>query len=258
MNSSFESLYSTCSSVQSESVPLLQHNGQVHVHRDHHRSSPMPPHPHTSPSDLQPSPTSPKQRLRRSQPMHILAVRYVCCVGTCTFTHTHNTHTPNRYNSSTSKQGTMFSVCSVGTGDCRKRSSSSGRPLCRPSPTPFPSSPALLSSALGLYLRVSPQAHTMQCLPSRIVYICLFVRLSAFLPACMPTLPAWLADRVGLWKYADQSSVLKGTRMDATHITGSQSSPRASITMQSDPGFQPTPHTIRDSWYARTLKGEEE
>uniref|UniRef100_A0A4W5NS89 Growth factor receptor bound protein 10 n=1 Tax=Hucho hucho TaxID=62062 RepID=A0A4W5NS89_9TELE len=52
MNSSFESLYSTCSSVQSESVPLLQHNGQ-----------------------LQHSPTSPKQRLRRSQPMHILAVR---------------------------------------------------------------------------------------------------------------------------------------------------------------------------------------
>uniref|UniRef100_A0A673XY78 Growth factor receptor bound protein 10 n=1 Tax=Salmo trutta TaxID=8032 RepID=A0A673XY78_SALTR len=52
MNSSFESLYSTCSSVQSESVPLLQHNGQ-----------------------LQHSTTSPKQRLRHSQPMHILAVR---------------------------------------------------------------------------------------------------------------------------------------------------------------------------------------
>uniref|UniRef100_A0A8C7Q0J9 Growth factor receptor-bound protein 10b n=1 Tax=Oncorhynchus mykiss TaxID=8022 RepID=A0A8C7Q0J9_ONCMY len=75
MNSSFESLYSTCSSVQSESVPLLQHNGQVHVHRNHHRSAPMPPHTHTSASELQHSPTSPKQRLRRSQPMHILAVR---------------------------------------------------------------------------------------------------------------------------------------------------------------------------------------
>uniref|UniRef100_A0A673XY94 Growth factor receptor bound protein 10 n=1 Tax=Salmo trutta TaxID=8032 RepID=A0A673XY94_SALTR len=75
MNSSFESLYSTCSSVQSESVPLLQHNGQVHVHRDHHRSAPMPPHTHTSNSELQHSTTSPKQRLRHSQPMHILAVR---------------------------------------------------------------------------------------------------------------------------------------------------------------------------------------
>uniref|UniRef100_A0A8C7QBP8 Growth factor receptor-bound protein 10b n=1 Tax=Oncorhynchus mykiss TaxID=8022 RepID=A0A8C7QBP8_ONCMY len=75
MNSSFESLYSTCSSVQSESVPLLQHNGQVHVHRDHHRSAPMPPHSHTSNSELQHSTTSPKQRRRRSQPMHILAVR---------------------------------------------------------------------------------------------------------------------------------------------------------------------------------------
>uniref|UniRef100_A0A8C7I2K0 Growth factor receptor bound protein 10 n=1 Tax=Oncorhynchus kisutch TaxID=8019 RepID=A0A8C7I2K0_ONCKI len=73
MNSSFESLYSTCSSVQSESVPLLQHNGQVH--RDHHRSAPMPPHTHTSNSELQHSTTSPKQRRRRSQPMHILAVR---------------------------------------------------------------------------------------------------------------------------------------------------------------------------------------
>uniref|UniRef100_A0A6Q2X6I6 Growth factor receptor-bound protein 10b n=1 Tax=Esox lucius TaxID=8010 RepID=A0A6Q2X6I6_ESOLU len=31
MNSSFESLYSTCSSVHSESVPLLQHNGQTHA-----------------------------------------------------------------------------------------------------------------------------------------------------------------------------------------------------------------------------------
>ncbi|KAJ7985630.1 hypothetical protein DPEC_G00354060 [Dallia pectoralis] len=75
MNSSFERLYSTCSSVHSESDPLLQHNGQVHVlvHGDHRHSAPQPTH--TPPSELQMSPTSPKQRFRRSQPMHILAVR---------------------------------------------------------------------------------------------------------------------------------------------------------------------------------------
>ncbi|GAA6090238.1 growth factor receptor-bound protein 10 isoform X1 [Tachysurus ichikawai] len=55
MNSSFESLY-PMGSVQCESVPLL-HNGQ-HTHA----------HTHTQP-------ISPHQRLRRSQPMHILAVR---------------------------------------------------------------------------------------------------------------------------------------------------------------------------------------
>ncbi|XP_027034910.1 growth factor receptor-bound protein 10 isoform X2 [Tachysurus fulvidraco] len=55
MNSSFESLYPV-GSVQCESVPLL-HNGQ-HTHA----------HTHTQP-------ISPHQRLRRSQPMHILAVR---------------------------------------------------------------------------------------------------------------------------------------------------------------------------------------
>uniref|UniRef100_A0A6Q2Z072 Growth factor receptor-bound protein 10b n=1 Tax=Esox lucius TaxID=8010 RepID=A0A6Q2Z072_ESOLU len=75
MNSSFESLYSTCSSVHSESVPLLQHNGQVHVHRDQHRCATQAPQTHASPSEAQLSPASPKQRLRRSQPMHILAVR---------------------------------------------------------------------------------------------------------------------------------------------------------------------------------------
>ncbi|XP_060777165.1 growth factor receptor-bound protein 10 isoform X2 [Neoarius graeffei] len=53
MNSSFESLY-PAGSVQCESTPLL-HNGQ-HTHA------------HTQP-------ISPHQRLRRSQPMHILAVR---------------------------------------------------------------------------------------------------------------------------------------------------------------------------------------
>uniref|UniRef100_A0A6Q2XAQ7 Growth factor receptor-bound protein 10b n=1 Tax=Esox lucius TaxID=8010 RepID=A0A6Q2XAQ7_ESOLU len=73
MNSSFESLYSTCSSVHSESVPLLQHNGQVHVHRDQHRCATQAPQTHASPSEAQLSPASPKQRLRRSQPMHILA-----------------------------------------------------------------------------------------------------------------------------------------------------------------------------------------
>uniref|UniRef100_A0A6Q2ZC82 Growth factor receptor-bound protein 10b n=1 Tax=Esox lucius TaxID=8010 RepID=A0A6Q2ZC82_ESOLU len=62
-------------SVHSESVPLLQHNGQVHVHRDQHRCATQAPQTHASPSEAQLSPASPKQRLRRSQPMHILAVR---------------------------------------------------------------------------------------------------------------------------------------------------------------------------------------
>uniref|UniRef100_A0A8C2XK21 Growth factor receptor bound protein 10 n=1 Tax=Cyclopterus lumpus TaxID=8103 RepID=A0A8C2XK21_CYCLU len=54
MNSSLESLYSTCSGQQTESTPLL-HNGQISSPQHHHH------HHHTS--------------LRRSQPMHILAVR---------------------------------------------------------------------------------------------------------------------------------------------------------------------------------------
>lgn len=58
MNSSFESLYTSCS-VQTESTPLL-HNGQPH------RSATY---------QAQAQPTSPHQRLHRSQPMHILAVR---------------------------------------------------------------------------------------------------------------------------------------------------------------------------------------
>ncbi|XP_035279258.1 growth factor receptor-bound protein 10 isoform X2 [Anguilla rostrata] len=57
MNSSFESLYSACS-VQSESAPLLQ-NGQV---QRPSAAAPLPP-------------TSPRQQVKRSQPMHILAVR---------------------------------------------------------------------------------------------------------------------------------------------------------------------------------------
>ncbi|KAL0172793.1 hypothetical protein M9458_033104, partial [Cirrhinus mrigala] len=58
MNSSFESLYNTSCSVQTESTPLL-HNGQPHRPAAYHSL---------------PQPTSPHQRLRRSQPMHILAV----------------------------------------------------------------------------------------------------------------------------------------------------------------------------------------
>ncbi|KAI1885672.1 hypothetical protein AGOR_G00206230 [Albula goreensis] len=61
MNSSFESLYSACS-VQSESAPLL-HNGQPQ----------RPAPPCSGPAPL--PPTSPWQKVRRSQPMHILAVR---------------------------------------------------------------------------------------------------------------------------------------------------------------------------------------
>uniref|UniRef100_A0A673CMS8 Growth factor receptor-bound protein 10-like n=1 Tax=Sphaeramia orbicularis TaxID=375764 RepID=A0A673CMS8_9TELE len=55
MNSSLESLYSTCSGQQTESTPL-------HV-------SPEPPSSSSSSAD------SPQTSLRRSQPMHILAVR---------------------------------------------------------------------------------------------------------------------------------------------------------------------------------------
>ncbi|KAJ8273153.1 hypothetical protein GJAV_G00098120 [Gymnothorax javanicus] len=59
MNSSFESLYSACG-VPADSTPLLQ-NGQLHhIHQQGH---------------AQPQLTSPKQKVRRSQPMHILAVR---------------------------------------------------------------------------------------------------------------------------------------------------------------------------------------
>ncbi len=62
MNSSFESLYTSCT-VQTESTPLL-HNGQPH------RSATF---------QTQAQPTSPHQRLHRSQPMHILAVRWKHC-----------------------------------------------------------------------------------------------------------------------------------------------------------------------------------
>ncbi|XP_062356002.1 growth factor receptor-bound protein 10 isoform X2 [Cinclus cinclus] len=61
MNSSFESLYSTCS-VQSETAPLLQ-NGQL--------SRSQLPSP--GPGTLQPM--SPRQKVQRSQPVRIMAVR---------------------------------------------------------------------------------------------------------------------------------------------------------------------------------------
>ncbi|KAM4633835.1 growth factor receptor-bound protein 10-like [Polymixia lowei] len=90
MNSSLESLYSTCSSQQTESAPLL-HNGQTssshqhhHLHHQHHHTHHSQPrqgqHSHT-PSHVSPEPSSssssdsPQTSLRRSQPMHILAVR---------------------------------------------------------------------------------------------------------------------------------------------------------------------------------------
>ncbi|XP_041267710.1 growth factor receptor-bound protein 10 isoform X2 [Pyrgilauda ruficollis] len=61
MNSSFESLYSTCS-MQSETAPLLQ-NGQLN------RSQ----LPSSGSSTLQPM--SPRQKVQRSQPVRIMAVR---------------------------------------------------------------------------------------------------------------------------------------------------------------------------------------
>uniref|UniRef100_A0A5F5PMG0 Growth factor receptor bound protein 10 n=2 Tax=Equus TaxID=9789 RepID=A0A5F5PMG0_HORSE len=62
MNASLESLYSACS-MQSETVPLLE-NGQ------HARSQPTP----SGTRSLQPQ-VSPRQKVQRSQPVHILAVR---------------------------------------------------------------------------------------------------------------------------------------------------------------------------------------
>uniref|UniRef100_A0A8C8YJ24 Growth factor receptor bound protein 10 n=1 Tax=Prolemur simus TaxID=1328070 RepID=A0A8C8YJ24_PROSS len=65
MNTSLESLYSACS-MQSDTVPLLQ-NGQ------HPRSQPRTPGARP-PQPTQPQP-SPRQRVQRSQPVHITAVR---------------------------------------------------------------------------------------------------------------------------------------------------------------------------------------
>uniref|UniRef100_A0A3P9IY96 Growth factor receptor-bound protein 10b n=1 Tax=Oryzias latipes TaxID=8090 RepID=A0A3P9IY96_ORYLA len=88
MNSSLESLYSSCSGPQTESTPLL-HNGQSssshHHHHHHHiqhnqaRQLQQPQVlSHTSPelpSSSSLSADLPRTSLRRSQPMHILAVR---------------------------------------------------------------------------------------------------------------------------------------------------------------------------------------
>lgn len=108
MNSSLESLYSTCSGPQTESTPLL-HNGQpassqqqqhhhhhLHNHLHHQLNQHHHPHVHHNPprqghqphavSHVSPEPPasasasssadSPQTSVRRSQPMHILAVRY--------------------------------------------------------------------------------------------------------------------------------------------------------------------------------------
>ncbi|XP_041933422.1 growth factor receptor-bound protein 10-like [Alosa sapidissima] len=62
MNSSFESLYS-----HTDSSPLL-HNGHAHMQGPYgNRGQAMPPQ--------RPPPRSPGQRLRRSQPIHVHAVR---------------------------------------------------------------------------------------------------------------------------------------------------------------------------------------
>ncbi|XP_013886085.1 growth factor receptor-bound protein 10 isoform X2 [Austrofundulus limnaeus] len=91
MNSSLESLYSSCSGQQTESTPLLQQNGQSSCSHHHHHHHPthnnQPPQLHTSQvlTHVSPEPPSsssfsstadqPQTGLRRSQPMHILAVR---------------------------------------------------------------------------------------------------------------------------------------------------------------------------------------
>ncbi|XP_068452419.1 growth factor receptor-bound protein 10-like isoform X2 [Clinocottus analis] len=77
MNSSLESLYSTCSGPQTESTPLL-HNGQLSSSHHHHHVQHNQPrhgqHAHAL-SHASPEPPSSQTGLRRSQPMHILAVR---------------------------------------------------------------------------------------------------------------------------------------------------------------------------------------
>lgn len=89
MNSSLESLYSSCSGQQTESTPLLQQNGQSSCSHHHHTHNNQPLQLHTSqvlthvspeplPSSSFSSTADPPQTgLRRSQPMHILAVRLV-------------------------------------------------------------------------------------------------------------------------------------------------------------------------------------
>ncbi|XP_037532332.1 growth factor receptor-bound protein 10 [Nematolebias whitei] len=80
MNSSLESVYSSGSGPQTESTPLL-HNGQNSCSHHHHTQSNQPRQLHTAQVSPEPPPSSsptaepPHTGLRRSQPMHILAVR---------------------------------------------------------------------------------------------------------------------------------------------------------------------------------------
>uniref|UniRef100_A0A665UIK0 Growth factor receptor-bound protein 10-like n=1 Tax=Echeneis naucrates TaxID=173247 RepID=A0A665UIK0_ECHNA len=74
MNSSLESLYSTCSSQQTESTPLL-HNGQTSSSHQHHHHHTQLNHPRQGQHSHTLTHVSPEPSLRRSQPMHILAVR---------------------------------------------------------------------------------------------------------------------------------------------------------------------------------------
>lgn len=84
MDSSLESLYSSCSGPQTESTPLL-HNGQTSTSHSHHHQAHQHNQPrqgqhshgisHISPEPPSSSSDSPQTGLRRSQPMHINAVR---------------------------------------------------------------------------------------------------------------------------------------------------------------------------------------
>ncbi|XP_028326066.1 growth factor receptor-bound protein 10 isoform X2 [Gouania willdenowi] len=79
MNSSLESLYSSCSGQPIESTPLLPNGQATSSHHHHHNLPRQGPHVlnHLSPEPALSSPStdSPQAVLRRSQPMHILAVR---------------------------------------------------------------------------------------------------------------------------------------------------------------------------------------
>ncbi|KAM4630446.1 growth factor receptor-bound protein 10-like, partial [Polymixia lowei] len=73
MNSSMESVYSSCST--RADTALLLHNGHVHAPHHHHHH-PGRGHAHQRPAPPPLPPCSPsRERLRRSQPVHIHAVR---------------------------------------------------------------------------------------------------------------------------------------------------------------------------------------
>uniref|UniRef100_A0A672RG76 Growth factor receptor-bound protein 10-like n=1 Tax=Sinocyclocheilus grahami TaxID=75366 RepID=A0A672RG76_SINGR len=67
--SSYESIYATCGTQHSDSTPLLHRNDGSGLHGN--RVAPLP----RAPSNKVTAPHSPTQKLRRSQPMHIQAVR---------------------------------------------------------------------------------------------------------------------------------------------------------------------------------------